>query len=109
MQAGETIYFHSTLSGGPPEGSVELSYTITYPDGSADSGEVGSAAGAGETVTTKCVYAQPLSGSGQSLTYKLFIKKNHELLSSDSVSITPAPPKPTVPVVPAPPGRRGFN
>lgn len=109
MQAGETIYFHSTLSGGPPEGSVELSYTITYPDGSADSGEVGSAAGAGETVTTKCVYAQPLSGSGQRLTYKLFTKKNHELLSSDSVSITPAPPKPTVPVVPAPPGRRGFN
>ena len=104
VTAGKTIYFHSTLSGGPPEGTVRLSYTITYPDGSVDSGDMSSEKGAGQSVTTGCRYAKAVSGSEQKITYRLYVKRNHELLSTDSVQLKPAPqPRPQVPVHPTAP------
>lgn len=85
LSRSEPIYFHSTLSGGPPDDAVALYYEIIWPDGTSDRNNVPSSRGAGETVTTRCDYTFPATPQEGRLIFKLFNSDTHQMLGTDSV------------------------
>ncbi|MBQ6401244.1 MAG: tetratricopeptide repeat protein [Firmicutes bacterium] len=85
LDLADPIYFHSTITGGPPDDSVALYYEIVWPDGTSERNNVPSSRGSGETVTTRCAYTAPANAQEGRLTFKLFNSSTHEMLGTDSV------------------------
>jgi len=81
------IYFHTTLSGGPPKESLDLYYEITWPDGTTEKRAISSTKSSGETVTTTCQYTFPARPGEGKLTYKLFNNSNNKQIATDSVTL----------------------
>ena len=79
------IYFHNTVSGGPPDDSIDLYYEIIWPNGSSERKDVPSSKASGETVTIRCQYNSPAENDGGRLTFKLFNNDTHEMLVTDSI------------------------
>lgn len=79
------IYFHTTLSGGPPDEQLDLYYEIIWPDGTSERKSVSGSKGDGETVSTRCQYTFPPTPNEGRLTYKLYNNSNNKMMATDSI------------------------
>lgn len=82
----DTIYFHSTLSGGEPSEQIELYYEVTWPSGSKQVYNLNQKWSSGSTITARFQYSIPLFGSEGKFTFRLFDRSTGEVLGSDSVT-----------------------
>ena len=84
----ETAYFHSVLSGGEPDESIELYYEITWPDGTSQTYDTENTWKSGAKITARFQYPMPLFGTEGKLTFKLYDKSTQEILGTDTVSFS---------------------
>lgn len=82
----DTVYFHSTLSGGEPSEQIELYYEVTWPSGSKQVYNLNQKWSSGSTITARFQYSIPLFGSEGKFTFRLFDRSTGEVLGSDSVT-----------------------
>ena len=82
-----TIYFHTTFSGGPPDDTLDLYYEIVWPDGTSEKRAISGSKGSGETLTTTCQYTYPATQNEGRLTYKLYNNSNNKQIATDSVTL----------------------
>ena len=87
INRANTIYFHTTFSGGPPDEKLDLYYEIVWPDGSKQKRAISSTKSSGETVTTNCTYTYPAKPGEGKLIYRIFSNSNHKQLATDSVTL----------------------
>lgn len=74
VSSSNTIYFHVKLEGGVPRANTRLSYLLTYPDGSTDSGSWDGPVSSGNTpwVSTK-------TGKKGTVSVQIFDSANYKL------------------------------
>ena len=82
----DTIYFHTTLSGGEPDEHITLYYEVTWPSGSSQISDLGSSWEAGSKITARFQYPIPLFGKEGKFTFTLYDKSTNEKLGSDTVT-----------------------
>lgn len=82
----DTVYFHSTLSGGEPSEHIMLYYEVTWPNGVSQIYDLDSSWESGSKITARFQYPIPLFGKEGKLTFKLYDKSTNEQLGSDSVT-----------------------
>lgn len=82
-----TVFFHTTLSGGPPNEKLNLYYTLQWPDGTSERQSISAAKGSGEHVSTRCEYTFPKTANEVKMVYKIYNSEDDSLLASDSVSL----------------------
>ncbi len=87
VNRSDTIYFHTTVTGGAPGASVKLYYQILWPDGTAERKDVDSTFHTGSHFTSRFQYAMPLFSKAGKLTFELYDKDSHDLLGSDSIQL----------------------
>lgn len=84
-----TIYFHCTLTGGPPDVKIPLHYIVTWPNGSTDRGSIAGTYANGEDVTIRCNYTYPHKASDGDISVKLYNSNDHQVLATDSAQVLP--------------------
>ena len=84
----DIVYFHVTLSGGPPEEDIDVYYRAKYPSGHEEIQQIGTGWRSGSKGTVRCMYAVPLLGKEGKLTFSVYNKSNEELLGSDSITLS---------------------
>ncbi len=82
----DTVYFHTTLSGGEPSEVIRLYYEVTWPDGHKELYNLDSGWQAGDKLTARFQYSIPLFGKEGKLTFTLYDANTSEALGSDSVT-----------------------
>lgn len=83
----DTIYFHTTMTGGAPGASIRLYYQIIWPDGTAEKKDIDSSWHAGSHFSSRFQYAMPLFSKAGKLTFEIYDKDSHDLLGKDSVQL----------------------
>ena len=84
----DIVYFHVTLTGGPPEKDIDVYYRAKYPSGHEEIQQIGTGWRSGSKGTVRCMYAVPLLGKEGKLTFSVYNKSNEELLGSDSITLS---------------------
>lgn len=84
-----TIYFHCSISGGPPDRAIPLHYEVTWPDGSSERSSIAGRYSNGEDVTINCTWTYPSKSSNEKVSVKLYNSDDHQVLASDSVILQP--------------------
>lgn len=87
VNRNDTVYFHTTLTGGAPGESIRLYYQITWPDGTSETKDVDSSFHAGSHFSSRFQYAVPLFAKPGKLTFEIYNKDSHDLLGSDSIKL----------------------
>ena len=87
VDKSDTIYFHTTISGGPPDGTIQLYYQIIWPDGSADRKDIDSTYHSGSQITSRFQYPIPLLAKAGKMTFEVYNRGTHELLDSASITL----------------------
>ena len=87
VDKSDTIYFHTTISGGPPDGTIQLYYQIIWPDGSADRKDIDSTYHSGSQITSRFQYPIPLLAKAGKMTFEVYNRGTHELLDSASINL----------------------
>ncbi len=83
----DTIYFHTTVTGGAPGGSVRLYYQVIWPDGTAEKKDIENSWHAGSHFSSRFQYAMPLFSKEGKLKFEIYDKDSHDLLGTDSVQL----------------------
>ncbi len=83
----DIIYFHVSVSGGPPDGTISAYYETTWPSGSKQTDMIGSNWTNGSKGSARFGYAIPMLSKEGTLKFNLYDKTTNELLGSDSVEI----------------------
>ena len=84
----DTAYFHTSLSGGEPDETIDLYYEVTWPNGSHQIFDTDNSWKSGAKMTARFQYPMPLFGRQGKLTFKLYDKSTQELLGTDSITFT---------------------
>lgn len=87
VNRNDTVYFHTTVTGGPPDDAVRLYYEVTWPNGSSEKEDVSSAWHAGSHFSTRFQYAMPAHAKAGKLTFRIYDRDSRELLGSDSIML----------------------
>ncbi len=87
LNKSDTIYFHVTLTGGPPDASIRFYYKVIWPDGKTETEEIDSTWTAGSQFSSRFQYALPLFAKEGKLTFKLYSSDSRDLMNSDSVQL----------------------
>ncbi|MDO4746321.1 MAG: hypothetical protein Q4B18_07175 [Bacillota bacterium] len=82
----ETVYFHTSLSGGEPEETIRLYYEVKWPDGHNEIYNLDSEWKSGDKISARFQYSIPVFGREGKLTFNLYNFNTKELLGSDSVT-----------------------
>ena len=82
------FYCHVTLTGGPPNGSIELKYAMRFPNGHWGYGSWDGPWYSGTYGAAYGYYSTPSSGSSGTFTIKVYNKSTGELLGEASIKIT---------------------
>ena len=85
VNRSDTVYFHTTVTGGPPDDSVKLYYQIIWPDETAETKDIDSRWKAGSHFSTRFQYAMPIFSKAGKLTFEVYDKDSHDLLGTDSI------------------------
>ncbi|MDO4870271.1 MAG: hypothetical protein Q4A65_08330 [Bacillota bacterium] len=83
----DTIYFHVTVSGGPPESSINVYYDATWPNGNKSTDMIGSNWTDGSKGTARLSYPVPMFLKEGTLKFSIYDKNSQELLGSDSINL----------------------
>ena len=87
VNRNDTVYFHTTLTGGAPGESIRLYYKVTWPDDSTETKDVDSTFHAGSHFSSRFQYPMPLFAKPGKLTFEIYDKDSHDLLGSDSIKL----------------------
>ena len=82
----DTVYFHTSLSGGEPDETIQVYYEVIWPNDHSEIYNIESSWKDGSKITARFQYSMPLFGQEGKLTFKLYDISTHELLGSDSVT-----------------------
>ena len=83
----DTVYFHVSVSGGPPDGTVNVYYEAIWPSGSKQTEMIGSNWSAGSKGYAKFSYPVPMFAKEGTLKFNLYDKSTQELFGSDSINL----------------------
>jgi len=81
----DTVYFHVSVSGGPPDKTLDIYYDATWPSGAKQTDMIGSGWKDGSKGYARFSYPVPLFAQEGTLTFKIFDKNTQEQLGSDSI------------------------
>ena len=87
VNRSDTIYFHTTVTGGPPDDSVRLYYQVIWPDGEAETKDIENSWHAGSHFSTRFQYAMPLFAKAGKMTFEVYDKDSHDLLGRDTITL----------------------
>ncbi len=87
VNRNDTVYFHTTLTGGAPGESIRLYYEVSWPDGTTETKDVDSTFHAGSHFTSRFQYSMPLFAKPGKLKFEIYDKDSHDLLGSDSIKL----------------------
>ncbi len=87
VNRSDTVYFHTTVTGGAPGDAVRLYYQIVWPDGSAEKKDIDSTWKAGTHFSTRFQYSMPFLAKAGKLTFEIYDKDSHDLLGTDSIRL----------------------
>ncbi len=84
----DTVYFHVSVSGGPPGESLDIYYDATWPSGARQTDMIGTGWTSGSKGYARFSYPVPLFAQEGTLTFKIYNKSNQEQLGSDSIQFS---------------------
>lgn len=84
----DIVYFHVSLSGGPPGETLDVYYKAKYPSGREEIQQIGSEWKSGSKGSVRCMYAVPLLGKEGKLTFNVYNKSTEEIIGSDSITLS---------------------
>lgn len=87
VNRSDTIYFHTTVTGGPPDDAVRLYYQVIWPDGESETQDIEDRWRAGSHFSTRFQYAMPAFSKTGKLTFEVYDKDSRDLLGSDSITL----------------------
>ena len=82
----DTVYFHVSVSGGPPDKTLDIYYDATWPSGAKQTDMIGSGWKDGSKGYARFSYPVPLFAQEGKLTFKIYDKSTQEQLGSDSIN-----------------------
>ena len=82
----DTVYFHVSVSGGPPDKTLDIYYDATWPSGAKQTDMIGSGWKDGSKGYARFSYPVPLFAQEGKLTFKIYDKNTQEELGSDSIT-----------------------
>ena len=83
----DTIYFHVSVSGGPPDGLISVYYEAVWPSGHKQTDLLGDKWTDGSRGYAKFAYPVPPLGQEGTLTFNIYDRSTQELLASDSIEL----------------------
>ena len=84
----DTVYFHVSVSGGPPGDSLDIYYDATWPSGARQTDMIGTGWQSGSKGYARFSYPVPLFAQEGTLSFKIYNKSNQEELGSDSITFS---------------------
>ena len=84
----DTVYFHVSVSGGPPGESLDIYYDATWPSGARQTDMIGTGWKSGSKGYARFSYPVPLFAQEGTLSFKIYNKSNQEQLGSDSIQFS---------------------
>ena len=84
----DTVFFHVTVSGGPPGEQLDIYYDATWPSGARQTDMIGTGWKSGSKGYARFSYPVPLFAQEGTLTFKIYNKSNQEELGSDSIQFS---------------------
>ena len=84
----DTVYFHVSVSGGPPGESLDIYYDATWPSGARQTDMIGTGWESGSKGYARFSYPVPLFAQEGTLSFKIYNKSNQEQLGSDSIQFS---------------------
>ena len=81
----DTVYFHVSVSGGPPGETLDIYYDATWPSGARQTDMIGSGWKSGSKGYARFSYPVPLFAQEGTLTFRIYNKNNQKELGSDSI------------------------
>jgi len=83
----DTVYFHVSVSGGPPDETISVYYEAVWPSGNKQTDLIGSNWTDGSKGYAKFAYPVPPLGKEGTLKFNIYDKSTQELLGSDSIKL----------------------
>ncbi len=83
-----TFFCHVTVTGGPPDGTVQLKWRMTFPNGNTTNGWWDDDIKAGQSGTCYGYYIYPSMGSAGTFRVKIYTRDTNELIGEASIQIT---------------------
>ena len=84
----DTVYFHVSVSGGPPGETLDIYYDATWPSGARQTDMIGTGWESGSKGYARFSYPVPLFAQEGTLSFKIYNKSNQEQLGSDSIQFS---------------------
>ena len=84
----DTVYFHVSVSGGPPGEQLDIYYDATWPSGARQTDMIGTGWKSGSKGYARFSYPVPLFAQEGTLTFKIYNKSNQEELGSDTIQFS---------------------
>ena len=84
----DTVYFHVSVSGGPPGETLDIYYDATWPSGAKQTDMIGSGWKSGSKGYARFSYPVPIFAQEGTLTFKIYDKSNQKELGSDSIQFS---------------------
>ncbi|MGX8774567.1 MAG: hypothetical protein ACSW8G_05870 [Bacillota bacterium] len=81
----DTVYFHVSVSGGPPGEALDIYYDATWPTGARQTDMIGSGWKSGSRGYARFSYPVPIFAQEGTLTFKIYNKSTQKELGSDSI------------------------
>ncbi|GEM_PF-2863331 len=85
VSRADTVYFHVSVSGGPPDESLDIYYEATWPSGARQTDMIGSDWKSGSRGYARFSYPVPIFAQEGTLTFRIYNKSTQKELGSDSI------------------------
>ena len=82
----DTVFFHASLTGGEPDETISLYYTVTWPGGFKETQALDSRWKSGSKITAHFSYPIAFMGSEGNLTFKLYDSQSNEEMGSCTIT-----------------------
>ena len=84
----DTVYFHVSVSGDPPDESLDIYYNAQWPSGARQTEQIGSGWKSGSKGYARFAYPVPLFAQEGTLSFHIYDKNTQEELGSDSIEFS---------------------
>jgi len=84
----DTVYFHVSVSGGPPGETLDIYYDATWPSGARQTDIIGSKWKSGSKGSARFAYPVPLFAQEGTLSFRIYDKSTQEELGSDTIQFS---------------------
>ncbi len=82
----DTVYFHVSVSGGPPGETLDIYYDAKWPSGARQTDMIGSDWKSGSKGSARFSYPVPIFAQEGTLSFRIYDKNTQEELGSDSIT-----------------------